>query len=378
MLSRAFLVLWDRNCQMRRLIINITIGVALFIFLAWYFSNIFFYVVISLIIATILRPLTNRISSMQIYRVNMPRSISVLLSFIVLVCVIFLFILIFVPLIKEQIAIISNFNYNTIIHLLTQPLEKLESFMIERNLTERPEGFLLEGFRSNIISLFEAEGMIDLKTVLNNLFSLAGSFSIGLIAVIFITFFFLYEQGIIRRNILKLVPNKYFEVVVTIISKIEKLLSNYMTGLLIQMLSIFTLAFVGLSILGIKYAASIALFAAVANLIPYMGPILGALFGIIVTMITTTNATPNEYFINGIQIVIVFAIVQLTDNMVIQPLIFSKSVKAHPLEIFLIIFVGGTLGGVVGMIAAIPVYTVLRVSAIEITKGFREYQIFKI
>ena len=314
---------------------------------------------------------------MQMYKVHMPRSISVLLSFIVFICVIFLFVLIFVPLIKEQVAIISNLNYSAIIQLLTEPLEKLETFLIERDLTEQTKGFLLEGFNKNILSLFKAEGLIDLRTVLNNLFSIAGSFSIGLIAVIFITFFFLYEQGIIRRNILILVPNKYFEVVVAIISKIEKLLSNYMTGLLIQMLSIFILAFVGLSIVGIKYAASIALFAAVANLIPYVGPVLGALFGIIVTVITTTNVTPNEYFISGIQIVIVFAIVQLTDNMVIQPLIFSKSVKAHPLEIFLIIFAGGTIGGIVGMIAAIPVYTVLRVSAIEITKGFREYHIFK-
>jgi len=362
---------------MRKLIIFLTIGITLFVFLAWYFSNIFFYVVISLIIATILRPLTNKINSMQLYNVNVPRSLSVLFSFLVLICVIVLFVLIFVPLIKEQAIIISSLNYEMIINLLSQPVERIETFMIERELTDQPAGFLFQGIRDNLINLFQAEGIIDLRLVLNNLFSLAGSFSIGLIAVIFISFFFLYEQGILRKTILRIVPNKYFEVTVTILTKIEKLLSNYMTGLLIQMLTIFTLAFVGLSILGIKYAASIALFAAVANLIPYMGPLLGALFGIIVTMITTTNGTSNEYFIHVLEIASVFAVVQLTDNMAIQPLIFSKSVKAHPLEIFLIIFVGGTLGGIVGMIAAIPVYTILRVSTVEITNGFSKYQIFK-
>lgn len=314
---------------------------------------------------------------MQVYNINIPRSIAVLISFLVMIGVIFLFILIFVPLIKEQFAILSNLSYEGIVNFITRPIMRMEKFMIERNITDQSEGFLYETLQQNITTFIKSGANTDFKKILNNVFSIAGSFIIGLIAVVFITFFFLYEQGIIRKIILSLIPNKYFEVVVTIISKIEKLLSNYLTGLLLQMLSIFTLAFIGLSIFGIKYAASIALFAAVSNVIPYLGPVLGALFGLVVTMITFTGGTPNEYLILFLEIIAVFMVVQLTDNLVIQPLIFSKSVKAHPLEIFLIIFVGGTIGGIIGMIAAIPVYTILRVSVIEITKGFRQYQIFK-
>ena len=150
-----------------------------------------------------------------------------------------------------------------------------------------------------------------------------------------------------------------------------------MIGLLVQMTAIFTLATIGLSIVGIKYAASIALFAAVANVIPYLGPILGATFGIIISLSTMGFAEPSQILFMVLKIFAVFAIVQLNDNLVFQPVIFSKSVKAHPLEIFIIIFVGATLGGVIGMIAAIPVYTIVRVSVVEFSIGYKQYQIFK-
>jgi predicted PurR-regulated permease PerM len=146
------------------------------------------------------------------------------------------------------------------------------------------------------------------------------------------------------------------------------------------MTSIFTIAFAGLSILNIKYAASIALFAAVSNLIPYLGPILGASFGIIVGLSTSGSGIfiSNEYLVLIFKIIAVFTTVQLTDNLILQPLIFSKSVKAHPLEIFIVIFAGATIAGIPGMIAAIPAYTVIRVSVIEIIRGYRSYHIFKL
>jgi predicted PurR-regulated permease PerM len=165
--------------------------------------------------------------------------------------------------------------------------------------------------------------------------------------------------------------------------KIEKLLSNYLLGLMFQMFAVFSIASLGLSLLGINYALTIAVFAAVANLIPYAGPLLGATFGIIVA-ISTTPGLPglNDYLFLVLKILAVFGVVQLTDNILLQPLIFSKSVKAHPLEIFLVIFAGASLGGqmgnvIFGMILAVPFYTVIRVSFLEFYKGHRQYKVFK-
>ena len=220
---------------------------------------------------------------------------------------------------------------------------------------------------------------VKFSSLLNQLLAFTGSFFIGLMAVAFIAFFLLYEMAPMRRKIISLIPNRYFEVTIAAFNKIERLLSYYLIGLLIQMFTVFAMASFGLSIVGVKYALTIALFAAVANLIPYLGPILGALFGIIVGVSTGTDlVTTNDYLILVVKILSVFGIVQIIDNVLLQPLIFSKSVKAHPLEIFLIIFAGATIAGIPGMIAAIPLYTILRVSVTELYWGYNEYSIFKI
>jgi predicted PurR-regulated permease PerM len=175
------------------------------------------------------------------------------------------------------------------------------------------------------------------------------------------------------------VPNQYFELFISAIHKIEHLLSNYLIGLLLQMMAIFSIAGLGLSIFGVKYALTIAIFAALANLIPYLGPMLGAVFGIIIGLTSHGHFGFDQLsVVLVLKIVSVFAVVQAADNILLQPLIFSKSVKAHPLEIFVVIFAAASLAGIPGMIAAIPVYTIIRVSVVEIQSGFKSYKIFKL
>ena len=201
-----------------------------------------------------------------------------------------------------------------------------------------------------------------------------------MLAVLFITFFILYEKGGIRRYLLSLVPNRYFEVTIVAVTKIERMLSNYLLGILLQMISIFTVAAFGLILVGVDYAITIAVFAAVMNLVPFLGPMMGALFGLIVGISTNSElaeANSELYLILMGKIIAVFAVVQLADNLFLQPLIFSKSVQAHPLEIFLIVFVGANLAGAVGMILAIPTYTILKVSFTEFFKGYKQYRIFR-
>jgi predicted PurR-regulated permease PerM len=153
-----------------------------------------------------------------------------------------------------------------------------------------------------------------------------------------------------------------------------------MLGLLFQMSAIFTISYVGLSIVGVKYAASISMFAAIINLIPYMGPLVGSLFAVLIGLSTAGMHIfeTNHYIILAVKILSVFAIMKIIDDMLLQPLIFSKSVKAHPLEIFIIIFAGATLTGAIGMIAAIPVYTIVRVFTLEAYRGYNSYQVFKL
>ncbi|MFY0687608.1 MAG: AI-2E family transporter [Cyclobacteriaceae bacterium] len=361
---------------MNRKLGSLIIIVCLLLVAVWYFFNIFLYLIISLVLASLLRPSVSALLRLGFIGVRLPRFIAILFSFAMAGIFISLFVLLFVPLFSEQLEVISDMDFDSLLSKVLSPIAVTERLLISNELTTNPPGFLVEGFKS---AIFDGMRELNFGNIINNLISFTGNFFIGLIAVLFMTFFLLYDPGIIRRPLFNLIPNMYFEVFTSAFFRVDHLLGNYLVGLFIQMIAIFTLSSVGLGLFGIKYALTIAVFAALANLVPYLGPILGTLFGVFVALSTagSPGLTREAIFI-GLEIVSVFGLVQVLDNVFFQPLIFSKSVKAHPLEIFVIIFAGATIAGIPGMIAAIPTYTILRVSVEEVYAGFNSYQVFRI
>ncbi len=346
----------------------------------WLFSNILVYLIISLVLATLLRPLVLSISRLQIWGLRLPRGLAIFLAYLLVMLILVLFIGQFIPLISDQVEVLGSMDFDKLYTQATEPLLRFETFLRRYNLTQREPGFMVNSLRVYISDILTH---LDVQELINSVIGFTGSLFIGVMAVLFITFFLLQEKGLLRRNLISLIPNQYFEVSIAAVYKIEKLLSNYLLALFFQMFAVFSIASLGLSLLGIKYALTIGVFAAVANLIPYAGPILGAIFGIVVA-ISTTQILPgiNDYLFLVAKIAAVFGTVQLIDNIIIQPLIFSKSVKAHPLEIFLVIFAGASLGSqlgssIIGMILAVPVYTIIRVSFLEFYTGYSQYHVFK-
>ena len=361
-------------------LIVLAIVTGLFLLATWLFANILVYLLISMVLATILRPLVSSLTRTQVMGIKLPRGLAILISFMVLFMVLTLFVVQFIPLVTDQVEVLASVDYDALYYQLTRPVTLFEQFLLKHGLTQREKGYMVESLKGYMIQIFED---LEMQNIVNGLIELTGNIFIGFIAVLFITYFMLRENGLIRRNFITLIPNQYFEVSIAAIYKIEKLLSNYLIGLLFQMFAIFSIASLGLSLLGINYALTIAVFAAVANLIPYAGPILGTLFGVVVAVSTTPGLPEiNDYLVLIAKIAAVFGVVQLTDNLLLQPLIFSKSVKAHPLEIFLVIFAGASLGGqmenvILGMVLAVPTYTVIRVSFLEFYKGYSQYKVFK-
>ena len=360
---------------MQRFFIYLILFIGAFLLFGWYFSNITLYLILSLVIAALLRPLTNQLNDFHLVRQHIPRWLAILISYASIILLIFLLSLLFLPLINNQLVILSEMDLEGIYLQVQEPIERVERLLFRYQLLENKPGSLFEEMKSTVVAFIKS---FDFGGFISGFVNVTSSLIIGTMAVAFITFFLLLENGLLRRNLLNLIPNAYFELSVATFTKVEKLLSNYLFGLLIQMLFLFSIASLGLTVVGVDYALTIALFAAVANLIPYAGPILGASFGIMVGISTGTFSSDAEYTYFLFKILSVFAVVQLTDNVIIQPMIFSKSVKAHPLEIFVIIFAGAKIAGIVGMIFAIPVYTIFRVSVMEFYEGYKSYRIFKI
>ncbi|MDA0314584.1 MAG: AI-2E family transporter [Bacteroidetes bacterium] len=360
---------------MQRFFVYLILSLVTFLVFGSYFSAISLYLVTSLILAALLRPLTNKINEVHILGQHIPRGIAILASYATMVSTVFLLGLLFFPLINRQVIVLSDLDLESIYLQLEVPLEKLERFLLKYQLIDNKQGILIEELR---FSIQEPLKKFNIGGFITGAISITSNIFIGTLAVAFICFFLLFENGLLRRNLLNLIPNAYFELSVATFTKVEKLLSNYLFGLLLQVLAIFLLAAFGLSLSGVEYALTIALFAAIANLIPYAGPILGIIFGILVGITTEDFTIDSDYSFFLFKIISVFAAVQITDNVLLQPLIFSKSVKAHPLEIFVIIFAGAKIAGILGMIFAIPVYTIFRVSVLEFYSGYKSYKIFKI
>lgn len=362
-----------RNSDFMRLfVVLFVIGLT-----GWYFFDIVSYVIVSVVIAAILKTPTNYITQTQFYGVRIPRIVAILISFAILFALIALFVYLFIPLISNQIQVITALDFENLVNKVMVPIQSIDEFLNSNKIISE-ERFLQDQAKEALTGLIDERTITTfLSGFLNSLLSLTGNIFVGLLAVLFITFFLLYEKGIYRKYFISLIPNRYFEVSIAAVSKIEKLLSNYLLGLLLQMLSIFSIAAFGLLVGGVEYAVTIAVFAALANLIPFLGSFLGATFGLLVAISTNAGLSESQdYLILIVKILTVFGVVQLTDNLFLQPIIFSKSVKAHPLEIFLIVFVGANIAGPLGMVAAIPAYTIFRVSFSEFYRGYRQYQVF--
>lgn len=209
-----------------------------------------------------------------------------------------------------------------------------------------------------------------------------GNFLIGLMSVLFISFFFLKEQGLFNTILSGIVPDKHEKNVIQAVNESSTMLIRYFIGVLAQVTIITIFVTIALSILGVKNALLIGFFAALMNIIPYVGPIIGAAFATVITI--SSNLEMPFYPVEGvdqpalmyllIKVFVVFGIMQMLDNFILQPNIFSKSVKAHPLEIFIVVLAGANIGGVVGMVLAIPAYTVVRVIAKVFLSEFKVVQ----
>ena len=184
----------------------------------------------------------------------------------------------------------------------------------------------------------------------------------GLGSVLFITFFFLKDKVLFIVGIKKILPNQHEEKILNSLEKINGLLSRYFLGLLLQLFIVFVLYFIVLLIFGIENSFIIAFLCAILNIIPYVGPLIASILAALLSMMSNLNLDfQSQTLPTTIYVLLGFWLVQVIDNNLCQPYIFSNSVKSHPLEIFLVILAAGFLFGIVGMVIAVPLFTILKV-----------------
>lgn len=378
------------------------------------FSDIVAYIVIAWVLSMVGAPL------MTFFKRFMGKTTAAVLTLFSFVVFFLIIIRIFFPPLITQARNLAKIDYTAIIKNLEEPMADVNNWLVDKGLKEGIEPVEQEENKQSKGKQLVSTHLIELDTLLNNtddslthrnlaiivevnqpttsnqkpevkkddksliekirsqilrvlnpstIPSLFGSFlgtigniMIGVLSIFFIAFFFLKEHGLFGKMISSGIPDQHVGHTLTAIDEISNLLIRYFVGILSQVTVITAFVWIALSIIGIKNALLIAFFAALMNVIPYLGPLFGAAFAVVITISSQVDVSFYSDILPDIfKVLGVFAVMQIMDNFILQPTIFGRSVKAHPLEIFIIVLIGAKLGGIGGMVLAIPTYTVLRV-----------------
>ncbi|HXH18862.1 MAG TPA: AI-2E family transporter [Chitinophagales bacterium] len=345
----------------------ILIGFFFFIALAWYFSNILTYLLIAGLLSLVGQPLMEFIATRKIRRFTVPRTLAAFMTMGVMLLIALMFISIFIPLVVKEANMISRIDTAQLAAAFEKPFRSVESFLRDAGVLKNESlSHYLQHRLKSVISF------TNVSNLLGTIVGFTGNLFVSFVSVMFILFFFLKEKDLFYRIIKAFTPAEYEQNTDKAFHGAKHLLTRYLLGILGQIIILAVILFIGLSIIGVRSALLIAFFGAILNIIPYVGVIIAFVIG---TLIAIAEVFPIEFYPGmfwlAVKMGIVFWLAQLIDNFITQPLIFSSSLRTHPLEIFLVILAGGTAGGVFGMILAVPAYTVLRVIAKEFFSEFK-------
>ncbi|SLK03179.1 AI-2E family transporter [Salegentibacter salarius] len=339
------------------------IGIILLLYFLYEIQSVLVYIAIAAVISLVGRPVVILLRQ----RLKIPNQLSVVLVLILVLSIFAGIILVFVPIVIEQSQYLSRIDMDAFRSDLNELNNQVNNYLGVEEIN------LIEGLKqSEFIRNFDISAV---PTLLNNVFSILGATLIAIFSILFISFFLLKDSKLMLNSILVFANRGDEQKFQRVFNKIKILLSRYFVGLTLQITVLFVLYAILLSVFEINNPIAIAFICAFLNLVPYLGPLFAGILMALFVISSNLGADFQLIILPKLgYIMLGYAICQLIDNMISQPMIFGASVKSHPLEIFLIILIAGIIFGITGMVVAVPFYTALKVIAKE---SLSEYKIVK-
>ena len=320
-----------------------------------YLWHVVLYVVAAAVLAILGRPLVRILSSVSLFGRRMSRGIAAAITLVVIWIIAGGLLALFAPLILSKAYELAYLEWDSIKEVISQALLDVEVFLESNLPIDVPN--LEDMLREKFSSIFTPD-------MLEGVAGYALNAVIAFFSISFITFFFLREDGLFYKGVALFFPDKYHENVYRALDSITKLLSRYFAGLFVESIVLMTVISVVMMLFGMEAsdALIIGLIMGVMNVVPYAGPVIGATISMLLSMLTPIDG---DIMFTIVVLASTIIIVKVIDDFIIQPTLYSERVQAHPLEVFLVILAAGFIGGVWGMLLAIPMYTILRVFARE-------------
>lgn len=344
---------------------------AAIVFLVWYLGNVVAYILISAVLAIVGKPMVDALRKVKIRGKQLPRWVAALLALATMWAVGVIFLIIFIPLVLDKVNELAALDFNQIISSFDAPLSSLQDTFAGLIPEDSEQFSISEEIRKGFIEFFNLDVI---NSALSATVATVANLAVALFSITFITFFFLKEENLFQNMVITMFPSKYEQNIRHALDSITKLLIRYFTGILAES-TIIMLLLSGIFLLWgfpVETALFMGIIMGVLNVIPYIGPIIGAGICVIIGIVA-----PFEWAsITQMTLIIGGSIlgVKMLDDFVLQPVLYSNRVKAHPLEIFIVILIAGNVAGVLGMLLAIPSYNVIRVLAKEFFNNFKLVQ----
>lgn len=340
-------------------IITILLFLALLVFLGWLFFDIVIYFFLALILSIIGSPFVKLLERISIKGRHMPQTVAAAITLLMIITVVTSLVMILVPIVTKELSVISSINPELFTNEIQNWLDSLEKLLLKYGMLDPNENLsaiLADQFKSVLKA-------IDIQYLAGNLFSLAASLFIAVFSVTFLTFYSLKDKKIFFTTVEKIIPINYRVSYEKILKASRPPLVRYFSGVFLEMAIMGLMEGLLCFFLGIPNPFLIGVIGGLLNIIPYIGPIIGVGVSIILTITTLLPTSPDGALLTNavLKVMFAFGIAKLIDDFVLQPVIYGKSVKAHPVEIFVVILMAGHIGGVLGMIFAVPAYTLLRI-----------------
>ena len=338
--------------------------VAVIALLCWYFRSVLVYVIVAFVVSLIGQPLMRLMRRIRIKGKSLPDGLLAVLSIFLILIGALLFITQIIPVVVGIVRDASVINSTDMSYNIL--IDPLNDWIIS---TFPSVGRDFDIITVSLGKIREVVNISNVSSVLGSVASTAAGIAVGIFSVVFISFFFIKDDTLFGKIVCALAPDRAEASVNKTISDITHLLSRYFIGLIVEIVGVILLDFLGLWLIvriGPNYAIGIAFIAGLLNVIPYVGPLLGEVIGVLLCLVLKYGTGMGLNVPVWAFVLIVLAVmlaVQMIDNFVYQPLIYSTSIKAHPLEIFIVLLMAGVIGGTVGLLVGIPAYTVVRVIA---------------
>ena len=303
----------------------------------WFIRDILAVFFVALLLAALIDPFAHWFEKHKI-----PRGVGVIIVYILLVAILTGVTLLIVPPLVSQVGALAA-NLEGTLGSANEIIGNLQAFSDQY------------GFADNLADSFAGiqSGFTDFVT---HFFSTVAGFLQGIASIILVlvlAFYMVVEEGSAKKLFRSITPKKYRPYISGLVGRMQEKLGAWLRGQIILMVVIGLLTYVGLLILGVDYALVLAIFAGIAEIVPYAGPIIAAVPAILIA-----------FTISPLKALVVAALyfgIQQLENSVLTPKIMQKSVGLNPVVSLFALLVGFRLGGFVGALLAIPVATMLAV-----------------